>query len=691
MKLFTINLKNCLALCLLGILLTGSAKAQQIKYALFSTFQVGTEAIFTDLSYATPPITEASRIWDFGDGTTSTAEHPAHIYASDGLYLVTLTVTWSDNTSQNYQISLNLDSSGNVYHEEHAVQKNSMSNIFDVLTNDGLPAASHNVTLTANPSFGTASVTAAKEISYTPNANYTGWDVLQYTACDLSGTVCDSGLVYIEVVDGACGYSMSLSHYFKDCPASRLCPQSPNWQYQSQPSPNPAGTQCFGYQFIFRNPTSETIDEMNAYIDIDPNMGIDVNSGRIYNGPIINPTPASVTVTPDAGHNRISFALESGQTIAPGEDFAYVFNVDVNAFPPGGAGSDYNTSLHGSAECVSGGGRTFNLTATDREGGACDPNEITVRPVGCGVWGDIDTTVKSLVYTVEFENRGIGPASEITVKDVLPQALDINSIRVLDGHPFAPEVVIIPPNNEVNFHFHDVHLPAAMSDSVAAQGHVTFSVDLKAGLPMGTPIDNWADIIFDTQLPVRTDTTFSTLFAAPAPRVDLGADIGLTDCDSCLTLTATTVGGSGNYSYEWTNGDSTSTSDVCPTDSMWVGVWVTDASTGCKDFDRINLDVNCVVLNVPTFEQTDAELTVFPNPTQSSTIFRIAVAKSETVTLEIFDGMGVKVADIFKGMAIAGSAIEIDFNAEDLTAGVYFYHLTHQNGDTQSGRLAVVK
>ena len=32
-------------------------------------------------------------LWDFGDGTTSTEEDPVHIYASPGIYTVTLTAT----------------------------------------------------------------------------------------------------------------------------------------------------------------------------------------------------------------------------------------------------------------------------------------------------------------------------------------------------------------------------------------------------------------------------------------------------------------------------------------------------------------------------------------------------------------------------------------------------------------------
>lgn len=49
---------------------------------------------FTDLSLAEGDI--VYRLWDFGDGTTSNAINPAHAYAKDGVYSVSLTVATAD-------------------------------------------------------------------------------------------------------------------------------------------------------------------------------------------------------------------------------------------------------------------------------------------------------------------------------------------------------------------------------------------------------------------------------------------------------------------------------------------------------------------------------------------------------------------------------------------------------------------
>jgi PKD domain len=63
---------------------------------------------FFDESYDPSSGARWSRVWDFGDGATSTDEQPSHQYAADGDYTVHLTVTTpdgrSDTTSQVVQV-----------------------------------------------------------------------------------------------------------------------------------------------------------------------------------------------------------------------------------------------------------------------------------------------------------------------------------------------------------------------------------------------------------------------------------------------------------------------------------------------------------------------------------------------------------------------------------------------------------
>jgi len=62
----------------------------------FTTSHLNRTVVFTDTSTC-PGCIITEWFWDFGDGNTSTQQHPTHTYAADGTYTVTLTVTNSTN------------------------------------------------------------------------------------------------------------------------------------------------------------------------------------------------------------------------------------------------------------------------------------------------------------------------------------------------------------------------------------------------------------------------------------------------------------------------------------------------------------------------------------------------------------------------------------------------------------------
>lgn len=685
MKLFTQTTFTLLTL-LLFIGVGNSLSAQTPDYAFFSFHQLDRTINFKSLSHGNI----SGYAWDFGDGSTSTMENPSHTYTSVGSQTVQLTVSFQGGGNSSFSQQVTIGEYGKVYHDEVSVKKGSSNNAIAVLTNDGGIPTSYDVTIVTAPTNGTATV-MNDEIMYTPTAAFSGWDVIKYKSC-LTGstTFCDEGYVFVEVVDGDCFNHMTLTPYVEECPLSNACLANGNYNFQTMPSPT--GGDCFGYLFTFRNPGDETISEMTASIDIDPGMTLDAGSGHVYMAKNLNETSANISVEPDVANNRIVFKLATGSTMGAHEDYAYVFNVTVDTLPLGGAGGTYTTSLHGNSTCSGGSDQDFWEKVTTKEGSKCDDYSMQVVPQGCGVWGDIDTTVKSLIYTLNFVNSTPVMANEIKVSDILPQALDVNTVRVISGHPFAPEMVKVSGTNEVQFYYHDIHLPASLTDSIGAKGSVTFSVDLKASLPMGTPIDNWADVQFDAQVPPkRTDTTFNTLFAAPAPVVDMGMDIFLEDCDSCFTLKPSIKGGSGTYTYAWSTGGTTDTLAICPTDSSTYGLLVKDASTGCTGYDRINIDIDCNLIGREELAVNALAVDVYPNPFQQITHFRIAGDESTEIELNIFNSLGVRVAELYKGQVVPGRPLELDFDGGNLPNGMYFYHLNNQNGQTQAGRLMLAK
>ncbi|EAR26059.1 hypothetical protein A20C1_09269 [marine actinobacterium PHSC20C1] len=71
----------------------GVAPVNQAPTAAFTSSVNGLVATFNSSTSADPDGTIASRVWDFGDGQSSTATNPVNTYASAGTYQVSLTVT----------------------------------------------------------------------------------------------------------------------------------------------------------------------------------------------------------------------------------------------------------------------------------------------------------------------------------------------------------------------------------------------------------------------------------------------------------------------------------------------------------------------------------------------------------------------------------------------------------------------
>ncbi len=65
----------------------------------------------------------------------------------------------------------------------------------------------------------------------------------------------------------------------------------------------------------------------------------------------------------------------------------------------------------------------------------------------------------------------------------------------------------------------------------------------------------------------------------------------------------------------------------------------------------------------------------YPNPFNPSTKIRYDIPQTGNASLKVYNNLGAEIANLFNGVKNAGS-YEIEFNAESLPSGVYFYKLT---------------
>ena len=136
--------------------------------------------------------------------------------------------------------------------------------------------------------------------------------------------------------------------------------------------------------------------------------------------------------------------------------------------------------------------------------GSYDPNDKRGYPYGVTEDHLIEPNGK-LEYKIRFQNTGTDTAFTVRIIDTLEQDLDIFSVRSgVSSHDYHFRM---HGQRVLEWTFYDIQLPDSNVNEPASHGFVTFTVNQVKDLPDGTEINNFADIYFDYNAPIRTDTT----------------------------------------------------------------------------------------------------------------------------------------------------------------------------------------
>lgn len=133
-----------------------------------------------------------------------------------------------------------------------------------------------------------------------------------------------------------------------------------------------------------------------------------------------------------------------------------------------------------------------------------DPNEKSIS-FPDGLASDCFTEKDSILkYTVRFQNTGNYPASFVVIKDKLDDDLDIATLRTGSAsHPFRIQFL---PDQSLAFLFDPIYLPDSTRDEKGSHGFVTFYIKPKKDLVKNTVIKNKAEIYFDFNKPIITNS-----------------------------------------------------------------------------------------------------------------------------------------------------------------------------------------
>jgi Big-like domain-containing protein len=153
--------------------------------------------------------------------------------------------------------------------------------------------------------------------------------------------------------------------------------------------------------------------------------------------------------------------------------------------------------------------------------GSYDPNEKLVTPSGRIL------RTASLHYHVGFQNVGTDTAFTVVVRDTIDAGLDLATFRSgASRHPYTLEL----NGRKIIWKFAGIDLPDSNASEPNSHGFFEYTIQPSTAAPDGALLRNFADIYFDFNSAVTTNTTVNTIDSPPIlqPVPDITVDEGST-------------------------------------------------------------------------------------------------------------------------------------------------------------------
>jgi hypothetical protein len=146
--------------------------------------------------------------------------------------------------------------------------------------------------------------------------------------------------------------------------------------------------------------------------------------------------------------------------------------------------------------------------------GSYDPNDKTCLQGTTITPSEVGNYVH---YVIRFENTGTYPAENIVVKDMIDLAkFDISTLVPLkSSHDFYTRI----NGNKVEFIFENINLDF---NDATNDGYVLFKIKTKPTLIVGDTFTNNANIYFDYNFPITTNTYSTTITALSSQGFEFG-------------------------------------------------------------------------------------------------------------------------------------------------------------------------
>jgi len=243
------------------------------------------------------------------------------------------------------------------------------------------------------------------------------------------------------------------------------------------------------YRLVYKNNGNQTASGTVNFVFDDARM--DFVSA--------NPTLSSQTV------NNLSWNYTN---LLPFESRTIIITVNINSpmeLPPVNNGN--SLSFSASVNPVSGDQTPNDNTANFNQIalGSYDPNDKTVIE---GSEIHISEAGNYLNYLIRFQNSGTFAAENVVVKDVLASNLDKSTLKIVSAsHQYRSS---LSAGGKLEFFFDNINLPTEADDEPGSHGFIAFKIKPSSAVGIGSTIENTAEIFFDFNFPIVTNTVSTT-------------------------------------------------------------------------------------------------------------------------------------------------------------------------------------
>ncbi len=139
--------------------------------------------------------------------------------------------------------------------------------------------------------------------------------------------------------------------------------------------------------------------------------------------------------------------------------------------------------------------------------GSYDPNDKFAWPFGQGESLKVERD-DEIEYRIRFQNTGNDTAFAVVIVDTLSDMLDVESLRFTgNSHNYSYELV----DRVLTVTFNPIILPDSSTNLDESIGYVKFALKQNEDNPNNYVIENFADIYFDFNPPIRTNTEIRTI------------------------------------------------------------------------------------------------------------------------------------------------------------------------------------